>query len=250
VLALSEITFPQLNHPPLREALVDLRLSNPLPPEWLSKLEDADLDGFANPQVVKQGSFTFEMPKDQPSRATVASEHMWGRRYDRNDGAEVLQVTRLGMTLSILKDYTNWIALREKAKTSWEKYLQIAGPVHVSRLAVRYINGIEMPAGADYDEYLTSGPRIPSELPQTVNNFIQRVEIPFVKDGATAIVTQTLGTPIETNMGSAILDIDVFSNFHVEGVSAEIWSVLDRLNVVANNMFFSYITRKLIESYL
>jgi uncharacterized protein (TIGR04255 family) len=250
VLTLSERTFPQLNRPPLREALVDIRLRETLPLNWLAKLENADFDGFANPQPMKQGAFKFEMPKDQPSRATVASEQLWGQRYDRNNGAEVLQMTRQGMTLSILKDYTKWEVLRDKARATWEKYIQISGPVGVSRLAVRYINGIDMPLGQDYDLYLTAAPKVPTELPQIVNNFIQRVEVPFEKEAATAIITQTLGNPTEVNKGIAILDIDVFSNYHLEGASTEIWSVLDGLRVIANTIFFSSITKKLLESYL
>jgi uncharacterized protein (TIGR04255 family) len=153
------------------------------------------------------------------------------------------------MTLSILKDYTNWDVLRAAAADAWEQFLDLSGPVATSRLAVRYINGIALRLGEDYDEYLSAGPRIPPTLPQIVNNFIQRVEVPFASDEAVAIITQTMG-PAVAGMGDTVLDIDVYAFRLLDGASPEVWSVLDRLRIIANNIFFSSITEKLLESYL
>ena len=249
-------TFPQLSRSPLREAVVDLRLREPLPVAWLEKLKNAAFDGFTNPQPIKTSAFRFEIPPDQPSRATVDSDQQWGRRYDSNKGGdvEVLQVTRQGMTLSILKGYTNWDGLRPKARAAWNKYLQISGPVEIGRLALRYINAIDLTVGEDYDKYLAAAPRIPTGVPPVlvppiVNNFIQRVEVPFANEAAVAIITQTLSNP-SAGKGSAILDIDVASAYNVAGDSDEVWTVLDKLRVIANSIFFSSITQKLLESFL
>jgi len=247
--SLPEMTFPQLTHPPLREALVDIRLRDELPLTWMEKLENLDFDGFVYVHPMKHGQFKFEISRDQPARAEVTADQPLGRRYDKKDGTQVLQVRRNGMTLSILKNYTNWDALRDAARDKWNKYLDISGPVGVSRLALRYINGIEMPFGVDYDDYLTAGPRIPGPLPQMVNNFIQRVEVPFEKDNATAIITQALEMPV-ADKRAAVLDIDVFSLCSLGGTSSEVWSVLERLRIIANDIFFSSVTKKVIESYL
>jgi uncharacterized protein (TIGR04255 family) len=227
---------------------VDIRLREQLSTGWLQNLESKDFGGFQKAQPMKQGSFRFEIPKDQPARAAVASEESIGWRYDKADGSQVLQVRRNGMTLSILKNYTNWQALSTTVRDAWERYLEISGPIAVSRLAVRYINGIEIRLGRDYDEYLTAGPRIPQPLPQIVNNFIQRVEIPFASDEATAIITQTTEPPVD-GKGYAVLDIDVYSSCSLQGDSPELWSVLERLRIIANNIFFSSITKELLDWY-
>src|SRR5215472_17252623 len=145
---------------------------------------------------MKQGSFRFEVPRDTPARASVMSLQPFGLRYDRSDGSRVLQVNRGGMTLSIFKDYTNWNVLRAAASDAWKEFLNVSGPVGISRLAVRYINGIALPLGKDYDEFLNAGPKVPPTLPQIVNNFIQRVEVPFANEEAVAIITQTLGQAV------------------------------------------------------
>lgn len=244
-----ERVFPRLTRAPLREALVDIRLREQLPENWVDKLEHKKFQGFESSEPMKQGSFRFELPKDTPAHASVTSFQPFGRRYDRSDGSRVLQVNRNGMTLSILKNYTNWHVLRAAAADAWKQFLDVSGPVGISRLAVRYINGIALPLGKDYDEYLTAGPRVPPTLPQIVNNFIQRVEVPFASDEAVAIITQTLGPPV-ASMGDAVLDIDVYAFRLLDGASREVWSVLDRLRIIANDIFFSSIAEKLLESYM
>jgi uncharacterized protein (TIGR04255 family) len=246
---LPEIKFPQLTRPPLREALVDIRLREMLPATWVERLENEDFGNFTNPQPMKQSAFKLMVPKDEPARALVDSDQPFGRRYNSKDETRVLQVRRNGMTLSILKNYANWDALRDSARASWERYLEISGPVDVDRLAVRYINAIEIAAGDDYDKYLTTGPRIPRDLPQIVSNFIQRVEIPFTKEEATAIITQTLGQPVG-GQGSVILDIDVFCQCALKGTSQDVWSTLDNLRDIANGIFFSSVAPEVLKSYL
>jgi uncharacterized protein (TIGR04255 family) len=243
--------YPQLARPPLREALVDIKLRDPLPAEWLKTLEHMSFSGFDSSHTIRQGGFKFMVPPDSgPATAVVESDEMLGLRYDRNDGTRMLQARRNGMTFSILKGYTHWEALRDSTRGMWAKYLEVAGHVHVDRLAVRYINAIEIAPGDDCDDYLTAAPRIPDGLPQVLNNFIQRVAVPFEDEGAVAIVTQTLGPPPEgPAKNSAILDIDVFSQCSLEGSSTEVWLRLDNLRDIANRIFFSSVTKQVLESY-
>jgi len=70
------------------------------------------------------------------------------------------------------------------------------------------------------------------------------VLVPFEQDGATAIITQTLEMP-----ALAVLDVDVFTECSLEGTSVEIWSRLEKLRNIANRVFFSSLTEKVIESY-
>jgi len=245
---MSETAFPKLTRPPLREALIDLRLSESLPVSLVERWKKFNKEGFVNPIVMKQGGFKFEIGKDSPAQASVTSDESFGVRYERNNGAEVLQFRRNGVTLSILKNYTTWEALRTATENAWKQFLEISGPVKISRLAVRYINVLELPPGEDYDEYLTAGPRIPKPLPQIANGFLQRVLVPFAKADALAIITQTMET---TSNGSiqAVLDIDVFSECSLDGTSVEIWSRLENFRVIKNDIFFSSLTEKVLNSY-
>ncbi len=240
---LSEREFPKLTHPPLREALIDIRLREELPASVLSKFEAPK--GFPMKKGIKHGQFQLQAEPDKPFAAKVLTEEALGIRYEREDGSEVVQLRRNGLTYSSLKNYPGWEVLREAARDAWQGFLAVSGPVNVSRLAVRYINAINIPLGADYDEYLTTGPRVPKLAPPVVTSFIQRILVPFEQDSATAIFTQTLEMP-----GPAVLDIDVFTECSIEGTSADIWSRLEKLRGIANRIFFSSLTEKVIESFI
>ena len=240
---MSEREFPKLTRPPLREALIDIRLREALPASVLPKFEAPK--GFPMKKEIKHGRFQFQADVDKPFAAKVLTEEALGIRYEKEDGSEVVQLRRNGLTYSSLKNYPGWEVLREEARQEWQGFLAGSGPVNVSRLALRYINAINIPAGADYDEYLTTGPRVPKLVPQIVASFLQRVVVPFEQDSAIAIITQTAETP-----APAALDIDVFTECSLEGASADIWSRLEKLRNIANRIFFSSLTEKVIESFI
>jgi uncharacterized protein (TIGR04255 family) len=232
---LSEREFPKLTRPPLREALVDIRLREELPGSVLSKFEAPK--GFPVKKGMKHAQFQMQAEADKPFAAKVLTDEPLGMRFEREDGSEVVQLRRNGLTYSILKNYPGWEVLREAARGTWQGFLAASGPINVSRLAVRYINAINIPLGADYDEYLTTGPRVPKLVPPIVTSFIQRVLVPFEEDSATAIITQTLEMP-----APAVLDIDVFTECSLEGASPDIWSKLEKLRNISDRIFFSSLT--------
>jgi uncharacterized protein (TIGR04255 family) len=193
---------------------------------------------------MRQGQFQFKIDRDKPAQAELLAEGALGWRYEREDGSEVLQLRRNGLTYSILKNYPGWHVLREEVRDAWRDFLAVSGPVNISRLAVRYINAINIPLGADYDEYLTTGPRVPKSVPPIVTSFMQRVLVPFEEESAIAIITQTLEVP-----ASAVLDIDVFTECSLEGTAVDIWPRLDKLRGIADRIFFSSLTEKVLQSY-
>lgn len=239
---LPETAFPKLAHSPLREVLVDIRLREDLSATILPSFHAPA--GFPVAKEMKHGQFQFKIDNDKPFRAEVLAEGPFGQRYEREDSSEVIQLRRNGLTYSILKNYPGWEVLREAARGAWRDFLAASGPVNVSRLAVRYINAINIPLGADYDEYLTTGPRVPKSVPPIVTSFLQRVLVPFEEDSATAIITQALELP-----APIVLDIDIFTECSLDGASPDIWLKLDRLRNIADRVFFSSLTEKVIESY-
>lgn len=239
---MSDVIYPKLANPPLSEVLVDIRLRELLPPSVSNRFQAPT--GFPTSKEIKQGQFQLRAEKDRPFKAEVVSEDILGQRYERDDVSEVVQLRRNGVTYSVLKNYKGWDVLRVAAEKTWQDFRTISGPTSISRLAVRYINSINIPIGADYDEYLTTGPRVPKTIPSVVTSFMQRVLVPFEEESATAIITQALEVPSPT-----VLDIDVFTECSLESSSNEIWPKLDRLRNIADKIFFSSLTEKVINSY-
>jgi uncharacterized protein (TIGR04255 family) len=241
---LSEQEFPKLTRPPLREALIDIQLRQELPATVLSKFQPPK--GFPVTRPLIQSQFQLKVEADKPMKPEVISEGMLGQRYEREDSSEIIQFRRNGMTYSILKNYPGWKVFSDAAKEMWQGFLSTTGSVNVGRLAVRYINAINIPPGSDYDEYLTTGPRVPKSVHPVVASFMQRVVIPFEKETSTAIFTQALEAP---NTAVAVLDIDVFTECSIDGASPDIWSRLLSLRGIADKIFFASLTEKVLDSY-
>lgn len=108
---------------------------------------------------------------------------------------------------------------------------------------VRYINHLRLPKPSlDFDDYLTSGPHIPSELPQTIGTFLTRVQILDSNSALAANVIQALEPPMDPRSTTVILDIDAFRVKELEPTDPSIQETLQLLRVFKNKIFFSHIT--------
>lgn len=239
-------TYPQLSRPPLREAIIDLHLREELPITLVEGLRSLTVPDFSTGTEIKFGTFQFAL--GTPSHASVTRDEVQGIRFEALDGSKVLQYRRNGMTLSILKNYVSWEPFLSAARELWTRFLGISGPVTVTRLGVRYINAIEVPLGADFDDYLEAAPRIPSKLPQVLSSFFQRMVIPFRDISAYAIMTQALEPPTETGLPT-VIDIDAVADCSIAGAGPEIWERVSILRDIKNLVFFASVTPKTLEAY-
>ena len=239
-----------LARPPLREAIIDLHIADELPTSFVERIAGQSLVGFEAAIPIWRGKYTFQVGMDQSAAPgpTGGTNERYGLRYVTADGSRVAQFRRDGATFSVLRDYANWEETKAKARMLWTQYCEWGSPKEVTRLAVRYINVLDVPIGMDFDLYLAAGPRIPPELPQILGGFLHRVVIPFSTDGITAIVTQAMESPSDVGV-PVVLDIDVYYTCKLEASSPSLWSEFDRLRDIKNQIFFSSVTEKALEPY-
>ena len=155
-----------------------------------------------------------------------------------------------GFTLNRLKPYTRWEQLFPLALELWKLYYSIAEPELVTRLALRYINHIEMsPDIADFDRYLRAAPVVPAELPQGVSAFLTRVTIHDPENRLAAHVVQTLQTDPASQKLTLILDIDAFRPGEWIATDPEVESVFMSLRHFKNQIFFNYLTEEALRRF-
>ena len=181
--------YPHLSKPPLREALIDIRLAAPLGQPLLQRLDVQTLSGLKRVGDIKTGALTVKLGSQELAHTSVATAETVGTRFDNTDRSRAAQLRRDGMTFSVLKNYTSWKSFRAEGYEVWQAFLSLADNVIVNRVAVRYVNAINLPFGEDSDSYLGAGPRIPSELPQIFNAFFTRVVVPLPELAGYVIIT-------------------------------------------------------------
>lgn len=246
---MSEYTvFPNA---PITEALLDIRVE--LPKDvTLSKIEafhNSVKDSF--PEKQERISFTagFKLSQEGP-QALSTSGGPDGYLFRSPTEKKIVQARLDGFTFNKLKPYENWEVFRSEARELWNQYFQITNPVKITRIALRYINRIEIPLPIkDFKEYILTTPEIAPKLPQGLAYFFMRFDIPNPDIGATAIITQTMENPTENQRLPLIFDIDVFQDTTHIGNKVEIWDEFEKLHIFKNDIFFNSITEKTKELF-
>jgi uncharacterized protein (TIGR04255 family) len=238
---------------PITEAVLDLRVQ-PQPNLKLADLESLHeriRERFPEKQGITAWEAGFEFHRKEARSLAQTSARPVGFLFRSADQTKVVQVAEAGFTFNKLRPYEHWSALRDEAKQVWKDYNEIAQPVRVTRIALRYINRIELPLPfADFKEYILTVPEVAPGIPQALDQFLLRLEIPYPDVSALAIVNLTIdrSEPIVDRL-PLIFDIDVFHASDYDPLSEEIWQSLEALRVLKNQIFFFSLTDRAKELF-
>lgn len=245
-------TRRHLKNAPIREALIDIQFEPQLTIDSLNSFAEAVKSKFDKQTKIWQQSFGLEFVPDGDSKAS-SEQAVIGIRFDSEKLGHVVQARVNGFTFSKLAPYKDWEEVKLAAQQAWQDFVEFSKPETVNRLAVRYINSIEIPLPInDFSEYFTAPPQIPAKLPQGLTAFLQRVVMVDPKTQSVAVVTQALEEPqsaTQSNRVTIFLDIDSFQVKQLDPSSEELWTTFDVLRDFKNNIFFEHITERAAELF-
>lgn len=239
--------FPHLPRAPITEAVIDLQTE--LPPdvtiETLAGLQSL----FADKYPVKKDRFQWQVQFNVQAQ-TVASEGMAqdGYLFWSANERQAVHARLNGFAFSWLKPYPDWVTFRDEARQQWAEFVRFARPLRVRRVALRFINRIELPQPVVYQDYLNTFPRTGDGVAPALSGLFMRLVAPT--DGDMVVITEAIDEAGATNDSvPVILDIDVSrqAEFLVDGDDA--WRALDALRDVKNRVFFGSVTTKALELF-
>jgi uncharacterized protein (TIGR04255 family) len=239
---------------PITEALLDIRVTLPAQTDLakLATFHDVIKQQYPSKQERLAWRGQLEIKASPiPEVSQSATGEPDGYLFTSVDGRQVVQARLDGFTFSRLKPYDKWATLRDEARELWQHYVQIASPETVTRIALRYINRIEIPLPMrDFKDYILTTPEIAPDLPQGLGSFFMRLVIPDPKAQAVAIVTETM-EPIDEsrNRLPLIFDIDVFRTAAFNIQDNAMWEAFEYLHDLKNDIFFKSITLKAKELF-
>lgn len=244
-----------LNNPPIKEALVDIRVAEG-PAFQREKLD------------VLKGDLTSRYPKAEDRRRIQAVLDLstgrsvsstkdlgWlGLFLTSGDGTSTAQFRPDGFTSNKLPPYVSADSMFGEALDLWQRYVEVAHPKAVIRLALRYINVLQLPfkGGDDFRRFLTAAPDMPDDSPQRlISDFVTRVTFLDPDRRAKAIVTQQLQlAPAKGGPIPFVIDIDVFQEAEIGIHREQLEPRLQSLRQMKNDLFFSSLTEETLEPYL
>jgi uncharacterized protein (TIGR04255 family) len=228
--------------PPITEAIIDLRIE--APSELLiSNLSKAHEGQEATYPTVQERYVAFGQMQVGPQvSATAASQHI-GYFFRSDDGKKIYQARLDGFTMSRLAPYENWNTLRDEARRLWDIYRSVAKPSKVTRLAVRYVNRIDIPLPLrDFKDYLRTIPEVSPDLPQGLKGYFMHLEIPQDDINSLALINETIIEPARQDVVSVVLDIDIFRTADLPSEDEGIWAFFEELRYRKNRVFEACIT--------
>ena len=240
--------FPHLSRAPIVEAAIDLRaiLSVQLHQEDFQKCLKQKLPDYptAQPQLRFQGEIKAEAGK--PLEQHVVDLGWIGLMFRSQDQHNVAQFQKEGFTFSRLEPYQDWQAFEAEAFRLWKTYVELARPVAIQRIGVRFINRMLFPAdGFRLDEYVSCAPQPLPSLGLIRGEFFHHdtLQVPGTNYVVNLIrtVQPAEGMPLRIPV---ILDIDVFSNAPMELDEARLKKRLSEMRWLKNKTFFDSITAK------
>lgn len=180
--------------------------------------------------------------------STTEAEHT-GYRFERQDERQSFTAKLDGFAFSRLRPYDRWESFREEAQRLWKLYSSVASPQVVTRIAVRYINRIDIPLPfEDFGQFLLTLPDVSKKLPQQgLSSFLMQLQIPQPDIGAMLIINEGLVPPTggdtqDTSTVAVVLDIDLFQEGAVEPSEDTLWEHLEVLHTRKNEVFEACIT--------
>lgn len=237
-----------LRNAPITEALIDLQVKLPSDVQ-VEKLRSAHgLISAGYPQVLERHRWASQVrfSKGKPPMP-IASETPDGYAFTSSDQHQMVQFRLDGFTFNRFKPYQTWEFMRDEAYRLWQIYVQIAAPEMIRRVALRYINHIQLPSPVvDFGAYLTAPPMVPGQLPHFINSFLTRIVIVDSVTGAAASISQVLES---VTQGKVILDIDVFKGAEFRAEAPDTWELLDKLRHFKNRIFFESVTDQTLRLY-
>lgn len=248
-------------HAPIVEALIDVRVeANPsleLADLRATRPDDATYD--ASEDVFALSGHLAIGPDQVSSGGT--REHV-GFLYKSTDGKQLWQARLNGFLYSRLAPYDTWATFIAEALRLWDRYEEIAKPVAVHQLGVRYINRITFPPGpVKLEDFLRTYPEVSRDLPQEIEGYFFNLRLPMRDLNAHVNLISTIVTegefrdparPDDVPPQSVILDIDAqrASFTELEHPSAG-WlaAELETLRHAKNRVFEASITEKTREMF-
>jgi uncharacterized protein (TIGR04255 family) len=227
---------------PITEALIDIRVQarEGLESVALERVYDQVRQQYP---VKKKSVFLEGRISAGDEVGASATQKLRGFAFVSEDAKQVFQARLDGFTFSRLRPYGTWNDLRDEARRLWGIYRSATNPYRIVRVAVRYINQIDIPQlGIEYRDYFRTVPEVSPDLPQGLSGFFMQLQFPQEDFGGLLVLTQTAIPPSTPSTTSVILDLDVFKDGVDITSDEEAWALLETLRIRKNEFFEGCIT--------
>lgn len=240
--------------PPLYEAVFDIRITpnTEIANEELESYHKNVISDYPIKQVNTLWEASLQVKLGE-SPVVGSKSQSNGYLFKSEDSNNTIQFRKDGFTLNYVNNYKNWLSFSHEAKKHLSNYLDITKPKLINRIALRYINIIEIPLPiGNFKEYILTVPEIAKGLPQSLTELQMRIVIPDEKRENIAIITEGIDQnrlKLNNKILPYIFDIDVFRIINMEPNVKILDEYFESIKKYIDRIFLNSITEKAIKLF-
>lgn len=234
---------------PITEAIIQLLVKPAVGVSLtdLARAHEGEEKSYPDRKDLQIATGLFEMG---PRVSAAASAQHVGFMYASSDQKQVYQTGPDGFSFSRLAPYQSWELFSKEARRLWRKYRERLKPAAVTRLAVRYVNRLDIPgAHVETKDYLRTQPEIAADLPQALAGYFMHLQIPMDDIKGKLLLNETIGESPTAGCLGLILDIDLFRTDDIPQDEEVIWQHFETLRARKNEIFEACITDRARELF-
>ena len=244
----------KLTAAPIVEAVVDIECDMPSKFD-LAALEGAAREAYRDRYPGFQTQFIeehkIEQLPDGPAKHTL-KRGIQALQFRQQDNKQLIQVRSQGYSFNRLAPYATLDDYLGEIERTWRLFVELAAPVQVRAVRLRYINRLPLPlkdGKLETTDFLKVSPQLPDESNLTFVGFLNQHSAVEARTGNQANIVLT-SQPIEGDKLPVIFDIGVN---HLEIGEVENWPwILENilsLRGLKNRIFENTLTKSCLNLF-
>lgn len=247
-------SFPTLTRPPIVEAVVDFDCDLP-PGLELKALEKSAREKFEDcypsmqPRLMQE--LRVQIGADGPSNP-LTRHGLEAFLFSQTDRKQLVQVRKSGFSFNRLAPYEGLDAYLREIERVWRLYREIAQPIRVRSLRLRYINRIEVPlegGQVDLDKYLKLQNMLVDDQHMTLTGFLSQYSAAERETGHQVAVVLTAQIPKDDKL-PIIFDNAAAANVELDPADWQgLLLTLTALRNLKNHVFFGTVKQPCLDLF-
>lgn len=246
----------QLTKPPIVEAIVDIDCDLPTGQRY-EDLESPARDRFIDryPKLRKQFLHRLQLEAKPEGIPSVSGSQggVQAFQFMQEDEKQLVQVRREGFSFNRLEPYSNLDDYLPEIQRTWKLYSEIASPILIREVRLRYINRLMLPlvgGQVELNKFLQIAPGAPEGMNLTLSGFLYQQSMLQSGTGNTINLVLTAQFPDGDRL-PVVLDLTAISK-ELGQPEDEGWilQTIQTLRTLKNQIFEGTVTEECLKLFL
>ncbi|MEX0710744.1 MAG: TIGR04255 family protein [Pirellulales bacterium] len=166
-------------------------------------------------------------------------------RFESHDGKTLVQVGENLLVVNQLPPYYGWERFAPRVIDCWQKYSSVWQPKRISRLALHYIDKIDIPdRQVRLENYFNLYPTIPQVVDKPMANLAMAFEVTGDQDGDVLVASFRQLASADPTMSSFLFQWDYVSGGEIESTPEAVGSWLAAAHTLMSTYFRATMTEE------